>query len=349
MNKAIWVYGGAEVATLRIHFTAEDLGRVTVADGPDPLWEILLSRFRLRDQTRPPAFRAWLHELRADPGRVARMQHGARLLDVLAPAKPYFPDFLTPVEARHGLDAGLEAVCRTPKRRLAAELRSLAVIHRLPAWTRLFADGDITALTRLADALRAYYQAVVRPYESVIRHSIAAELAYRSTSLLNGGVEGLFEGMAPLMRWRSPILEVTYDVDRELRLNGRGLRLVSSYFCQRTPVTFADDELQPTLIYPVDQRHRWNPHAVKAGGLTALMGANRSAALAALKHTMTTTQLARTLRISPGAASRHATVLREAGLIDTSRDGISVLHNLTPLGAALLEGRPVDPGGCTAN
>ena len=30
-------------------------------------------------------------------------------------------------------------------------------------------------------------------------------------------------GMRPLMRWRFPVLEVDYNVDRDLHLGGRGL------------------------------------------------------------------------------------------------------------------------------
>ncbi|WP_436848162.1 hypothetical protein [Streptomyces collinus] len=50
-----------------------------------------------------------------------------------------------------------------------------------------------------------------------------------------------------------------------------------------------------------------------------------------------TTELSRRLGISAAAASHHATVLREAKLITTRREGKAVLHVLTPLGIALLE------------
>ncbi len=40
--------------------------------------------------------------------------------------------------------------------------------------------------------------------------------------------------------------------------------------------------------------------------------------------------------ISLAAASQHASVLRNAGLITTRRRGSAVLHVLTPLGAELL-------------
>ena len=48
-----------------------------------------------------------------------------------------------------------------------------------------------------------------------------------------------------------------------------------------------------------------------------------------------------TLRIhftSPASVSRHTHVLREAGLVATTRDGTAVRHTLTPLGIALLDG-----------
>ncbi|WP_405922213.1 winged helix-turn-helix domain-containing protein [Streptomyces sp. NBC_00122] len=49
-----------------------------------------------------------------------------------------------------------------------------------------------------------------------------------------------------------------------------------------------------------------------------------------------TTELARRLNVSVAAASQHATVLRNANLITTSRRGKSVVHTITPLGAELL-------------
>jgi DNA-binding transcriptional ArsR family regulator len=50
----------------------------------------------------------------------------------------------------------------------------------------------------------------------------------------------------------------------------------------------------------------------------------------------TTTELAARVGVSVAAASQHATVLREAGLITTRRQGSAVLHSLTPLGVELL-------------
>jgi DNA-binding transcriptional ArsR family regulator len=52
----------------------------------------------------------------------------------------------------------------------------------------------------------------------------------------------------------------------------------------------------------------------------------------------TTSELARRVGVSLASASQHASVLREAGLVHTLRQGGAVLHTLTPLGAALLRG-----------
>jgi DNA-binding transcriptional ArsR family regulator len=50
-----------------------------------------------------------------------------------------------------------------------------------------------------------------------------------------------------------------------------------------------------------------------------------------------TGQLAKRIGISPATASHHATILRKAGLIRSQRQANEMLHEVTPLGAALLD------------
>ncbi|MEU8191559.1 winged helix-turn-helix domain-containing protein, partial [Micromonospora carbonacea] len=71
--------------------------------------------------------------------------------------------------------------------------------------------------------------------------------------------------------------------------------------------------------------------------LAALLGRTRAAVLEATDAGCTTGEVARRLRISPAAASQHATVLRNAGLLVSHRDRNTVLHTLTPLGRAILD------------
>lgn len=325
---------------LSIHFTSEDLARTSVAARADPLWEVLLSGFVLRDQDRPLEFRSWIEQIRARPDQAARMRPGAQLLSVLAPLSPYIPDFLTPDDSKSGLDAGLEALLATPRRRLRDELRRLACHVRLPGWIRPIAEGEVVALTRVAEGLRTYYDVAISPYGELIQVSVDADRARRAHGMLDSGIVGLFRGLRPLVRWQFPVLEVDYPVDQDLHLAGRGLRLVPSYFCDRVPVSLVDSELPPVLVYPIDQDCRWGQIAALDGHrpLDALMGVTRAAALRALDTDLgvTTTQLARRLHTSPASASRHASVLRHGGLITSHRDGKAILHSLTPLGTALL-------------
>nr|BFE74634.1 hypothetical protein GCM10020092_079350 [Actinoplanes digitatis] len=75
---------------LRIHFTAEDVGRVRVQSQPDPMWETVLSIFRLQDRGLPLVFHEWRRTAaltcsRDDLAMLRPLIHGG-----------YFPDFLTP-------------------------------------------------------------------------------------------------------------------------------------------------------------------------------------------------------------------------------------------------------------
>ncbi|WP_233515466.1 ArsR/SmtB family transcription factor [Marinitenerispora sediminis] len=72
--------------------------------------------------------------------------------------------------------------------------------------------------------------------------------------------------------------------------------------------------------------------------LAALLGSTRAAALEAIAPGRTTGELARRLHLSPGAASHHTRVLRDAGLVVSVRDGLRIVHTLTPLGLSLLAG-----------
>ncbi|BCK73666.1 hypothetical protein Srufu_076190 [Streptomyces libani subsp. rufus] len=77
--------------------------------------------------------------------------------------------------------------------------------------------------------------------------------------------------------------------------------------------------------------------------LAALLGTTRAAILATLVDDYTTTHLARRLSISPSSASQHTGVLRQAGLVSTTRYRNTVHHTITPQGRALLDGASSTP------
>jgi DNA-binding transcriptional ArsR family regulator len=321
---------------LHIHFSAGDLERTQIAERVDPLWEMVFSRLRLTEGDSGVLLEPWLRDVRRNGDRQV-IRSGVRLLAVLSPLGPYFPDFLTPPEGADGLTAALEAIRGTPRARLREEFRLLAGVSPTPSWTRPLAEGCDGALAELTEVLARYHAAVIEPYSALIDEAVETDRLHRNGT---GSVEGLLHGMWPLMNWRPPVLEVQYAHHRELHLNGRGLRLVPSYFCRRTPVAFADPGLPPTLVYPVHHDWTWQRQLASGrrelGALSALLGSTRSAVLAAVGAGATTTELAERLGASASAVSRHTAVLREAGLLTTERQGLSVLHQRTVLGSALL-------------
>ncbi|MFD7321199.1 ArsR/SmtB family transcription factor [Streptomyces sp. NPDC059875] len=321
---------------LRIHFTANDLAGVRMAARPDVLWETILSFHRLRDRRGPVVYGEWRSDTRT------RLNGETRLLAALVPSRGYFPDFLTPSEGVHGLDEGLQAIRATSQARLRRELALLGADRAggrtVPHSLRALVEGGAEPFSRLIGALRSYHRAAIEPYWPHIRARVEADRAVRGRALLDGGADELLASLPPMLRWRAPVLEADYPVERDLYLDGRGLLLQPSYFCRGTPVVLRDPALPPVLVYPTT--HCEAPTVREPGGssLAKLVGNTRSAVLHAIGDGGTTSELARRAGVSLASASQHAGVLREAGLVATLRHGNAVLHTLTPLGAALLGG-----------
>ncbi|MEU8619810.1 winged helix-turn-helix domain-containing protein [Streptomyces sp. NPDC048623] len=321
---------------LRIHFSGNDLAGVRMAAQPDVLWETILSFHRLRDRRGSVVYGEWRSEARI------RLGGETRLLGALVPSRGYFPDFLTPAQGILGLDEGLDAIRATPPGRLHTELALIGAARSgrpaVPSALRALADGGGGPLGRLLGALRAYHRAAVEPYWSHIQARVEADRARRGRALLDGGADELLASLPPMLRWRSPVLEADYPVDREMHLDGRGLLLQPSYFCRGTPVVLRDPELPPVLVYPVTHSEAPKVRAPGLPSLAKLVGHTRSEVLNAIGDGGTTSELARRAGVSLASASQHAGVLRDAGLVATLRHGNAVLHTLTPLGAALLGG-----------
>ncbi|MEU9155587.1 DUF5937 family protein [Streptomyces sp. NPDC048417] len=329
---------------LRIHFTPQDLARVRVASAPDPLWEITCSLHRLQTSQGRWAYADWYRETRVT---LVGTQLGAAVRRLLVPVLPrarYLPDFLTPHASADGLDRGLAAIVDTPPDRVALEIRTLDRITGAPDWAPRLREREARA--DLTGLLRAYHEAVIAPHESRIHATIAAERALRGRDALATGLDGLLAGLSPAVRWQPPVLHVDYVEDRDLRLDGRGLRLIPSYFCWQSPISMADDTLQPVLVYPVHGLRAPAPERPPEVSLAALLGRTRAAALRSLALGATTSELAGVLGVSVPTASHHTTVLRDAGLVFSHRHHNTVLHTLTPLGAALL--RPTSNAGASA-
>jgi DNA-binding transcriptional ArsR family regulator len=297
---------------LRLCFSPSDLGRVRLRGTLGPLVETLLALQTLSSHDLGP-YGEW------------RRRVLARLPSVAAAARSLPP----------GAAAGLYAQAGP-----AATVEQAMVALRRSHTSGRREHG------RLAALLAVSYESGIAPNWPAMRAHLDAEYANRARVLAEGGIDRLFGTLHPGLRWRPPVLELHTPSPRsplgdEYDLAGRGLDVVPAVFCLGVPEIFLPATGPAVLIYPAGADPATMPRSEPADaavpdGLADLLGQTRAGVLAALAGGSTTGELARKLRISPAGASQHATVLRRAGLILSTRRGNSVLHTLTPLGSALL-------------
>ncbi|MEU6425245.1 winged helix-turn-helix domain-containing protein [Microbispora sp. NPDC046973] len=321
---------------LRLEFTEADLRRITVAAAPDVVLETALSVRRLRTgagggSRALPGLRQ-LHHL-VNGSLAAR----AGVLLEVVPPQGFLPDFLSQPAARD-LATGVELIAQVPAAQLAADLAALPPPSPAPSrWFRELASGAVAARRTLADDFRTYFRSSLAPVWQTVQAAAAADRSLRAETLLRGGIDALLATLNTRWHWLPPVLHIPSHLSYDVPLCGRGLLLIPSYFAPTPLLTWRPGQ-STVLVYPIC---RDDDRAGSADALGPLLGRTRAAVLAALRDPATTTALAERAGVSLASASQHATVLRNAGLVSTTRIGGAVLHALTPLGAALLRGDAV--------
>ncbi|WIM99633.1 winged helix-turn-helix domain-containing protein [Actinoplanes oblitus] len=336
---------------LRIHFTVADAMKVRVVV-LGPLAELQLSLHRLQRPGHPSWFDSWRAPTVA--GVRALSPDVADLARYLAPAAGLV-DLFTLVGPADEHTEAVDRLCRAPAGPLRHEFGFAPEVAGVPAgWIGDFAHGDRAARERLTSALDEYHALAIRPYWQRIRAVLDNERATRVDVMATHGLDAMLAGMAPTLHWRAPVLEVPgyLGVNRQgagtvtdVHLRGRGLVLAPSLFSNADPGLFTPWNDEPAvLLYPVSLDPRaamrlWHrPGETGERALAGLLGGTRAAALRVIAGGCTTSELAQRIGISPGGASQHATVLREAGLVVSHRHRNTVRHTLTDLGLGLLDG-----------
>lgn len=326
--------------TLRVVFDRDDLQRVRIAAQPDPMWELVLSLHRAREQQTPGRYEAWREQARL---RV-RGREGARCwlapLFTLVPGKGNFPDFLTPAPLVTELEAGLAELHGTPPARLRHDLAAAfdGDGDAPSTWLRGLAAGDREQVDGVVGAVRQAHEVLLAPQWNEVCEVVRADHTARARMLAAEGLGRVLSGMPGVRGWDGTTLEVDYPCTRTVRLAGRGLTFLPSYFCVGRPVTFIDPELPPVLIYPAAGGSSARSDSTRLDALDALLSRTRAECLGALTTPRTTSALARAVGVSIATASKQATVLRQAKLVESVRDGNFVRHQATELGLALLAG-----------
>lgn len=199
---------------------------------------------------------------------------------------------------------------------------------------------DPSVISILADAMEAAWHELVAPDWPTLRAILERDVVHRGALLSSGGWSAALAGLNKRLRWRDGVIELAGSAPGTHHLDGSGLLLVPSVFAWPRIGAYTEAPWPKTLVYPArGAAALWEPSvATPADALASLLGRTRARLLAALSDPASTTQLAKSLSLAPGAVGDHLAVLRNAGLATRARAGRSVLYHRTPLGDALVGG-----------
>jgi Family of unknown function (DUF5937)/Helix-turn-helix domain len=318
---------------ITMRFGAADLARVRFA--VSPLVEVRRSRHVLEDPGAQALHLPWVIEARR---AIADLDLAP--LQALDPPDVYTPDFLSPppTSPLAELDDELAAIAATPPERVRAEVHRSYRGREIPPVLDSLMDEPDAGIARLIELLRAYWDHALAPHWPRVRALLEGDVLHRARQMADGGAERLFADLDPIVTWAAGVLRVDKHADHTIDLEDRGLLFVPSVFAWPKLLLVTDPHWQPTIIYPArGVGTLWEPDRPEAPeSLAGVLGRVRAGVLAALDRPRSTSDLARTLGVSPGGVSQHLGALRAAGLVHGHRVGRVVLYLRSPAGDTLV-------------
>ncbi|WP_053667549.1 winged helix-turn-helix domain-containing protein [Streptomyces sp. MMG1121] len=233
---------------------------------------------------------------------------------------------------RRGLRQRLPATTRP--------LRDLLSPYRGPAFLDPLSMDLPTGTSReqLSQGLHDAYSAVLGAAWPRVTALHEAEFARYALNAAERGVAGALATLCAGSRLVEGCWELDAPYQRHVVSAGRGLVLLPTFHWTMAPL-IAENEGEPVLVvYPAGPGSPIVPGAAGEDALALVLGSTRAHTLRLLSDPLSTSELADRLGVSRGEASTHAAALREAGLINTVRNGRAVRHQLTALGTLLTKG-----------
>ncbi|MEU6548781.1 DUF5937 family protein [Streptomyces sp. NPDC046915] len=195
----------------------------------------------------------------------------------------------------------------------------------------------------VADALDRAWHELLAPDWPQLRAVCERDIVHRVGVIGERGWKEAIEGLEGALVWQGQHLSVPVRAAHgDVSLAGEGLLLVPSVLVWPAVAVFHEEPWPKALIYRARgtsvlwERAAPDPDALTA--LAGLLGASRARLLVELGVPASTSQLAHSLAMAPGAVGDHLAVLRTTGLLVRARSGRSVLYRRTALGDALVAG-----------
>ncbi|MEU4574998.1 DUF5937 family protein [Nonomuraea sp. NPDC023979] len=295
-----------------------------------PIHEVVSLARLLTEPRRHPMFHPWLRRRR---DRLSGLDLGA--LTIFMADGAYRPDFLdpSPMSSEPSFEECVAALLATPLDQVRAELADAAIGREAGLGHRLLGDpGRVRA--EAACAVRRLWKAAVEPEWPSMRQALRAEMLDRALQVNREGLREVLPRLHHSTALEGDTVTVASAVDVDVDCPD-GLILVPSLFITDRVQCATSAHWAPAIYYPASGRYLWAAPATPRS-LDRLLGTTRAGILAALVTPMQTGVVAGLVGVTAPTASEHLTVLRDAGLIDSSRAGRTATHELTDAGRALL-------------
>ncbi|MCP3804944.1 helix-turn-helix domain-containing protein [Allokutzneria sp. A3M-2-11 16] len=255
------------------------------------------------------------------------------LFDLFSP-KGELPDFV--ISRRTEIGAAIDELATIPATRMRTELMTAFQGRPRATWLHGLAAGECSARAILLRGVEAGYRALVEPKWAEIASAAHTDLAHRGRILLREGLARAIASLPSTVGHRGQVVDVDSPVDRGVPVD-YGLVFAPSCLLPGTLVITASPGEPVTVVYPAPVAIlRARTGRPTTDSLSALLGSRRAAVLRAAAVPRGTTELAAQAGISLSSASEHASALRNAGLIMTTRAGRKVLHTATELADSLM-------------
>ncbi|MFE3145604.1 winged helix-turn-helix domain-containing protein [Streptomyces sp. NPDC059218] len=196
------------------------------------------------------------------------------------------------------------------------------------------------AVSRIAEAMDQAWHELLAADWPQLRAICERDVVHRVGLIGEHGWAATIESLHPGVAWRAGGIEIGFFRGGTVRLAGDGLLLIPSAVVGHI-AAHMEDPWPRTLVYRArGTAALWGEQGAvpQPDALTALVGRARARLLLALDTPASTSHLARSLAMAPGAVGDHLAILRGAGLLVRARSGRSVLYRRTPLGEALVAG-----------
>ncbi|WP_216652103.1 helix-turn-helix domain-containing protein [Nocardioides sp. zg-1308] len=258
----------------------------------------------------------------------------------------YFPDFLTVApEWDTTLATELARIRATAHHAFAVDIGRALRRPPLPGHAgpvgrahldRLAADPG-AGLAELAEAWDELFDALLSPSWAQLERILRADIGLRVRRMAEEGLAAMVDTLHSTISWQSDAVRVsTTSYGDDVDCAGSGLVLVPSVMNPLRCTVLTHTAGRAAIFYPaMGVSERWqlerDTHA-----LEGILGAGRAKVLVSLNGPMSTTEIGTSCDLAVSTASFHLSRLRDAGVVDSRRDGTRVLHVRTPLGEALV-------------